>query len=81
MRTIRRYSNRKLYDMAQRHYVTLSQLATVVRTGEEVQVVNHVTKADLTSQVLAQIIFEEEKKESRLGPEILTKIIREGIAV
>ena len=80
MRTIKRYSNRKLYDQAQRHYVTLGQLAAVVRAGDELRVVDHVTGADLTAQTLAQIIYDEEKREPRLGVELLVGVIRRGIA-
>jgi polyhydroxyalkanoate synthesis repressor PhaR len=80
MRTIRRYSNRKLYDLTERQYITLPRLAAVVRTGEEVQVVDHVTRADITSQTLAQVIFEEEKREPRVGVESLVAILRGGLA-
>jgi polyhydroxyalkanoate synthesis repressor PhaR len=80
MRTIQRYDNRKLYDTQQHHYVTLGHLAQIVREGEDVQVVDHVTGADRTAQTMAQIIFEEEKLAPRLGAEGLSKIIREGLA-
>lgn len=79
MRTIKRYANRKLYDQAQSHYVTLPLLAAMVRAGDEVRVVDHVTGADLTAQTLAQIIYDEEKKEPRLGVELLVGVIRRGI--
>jgi polyhydroxyalkanoate synthesis repressor PhaR len=67
MRTIKRYSNRKLYDTTERHYVTLADVAGFVRKGDDVQVTDYVTSADLTAQTLAQIIFEEEKKSPRVG--------------
>jgi polyhydroxyalkanoate synthesis repressor PhaR len=80
MRVIRRYSNRKHYDPEQRHYVTLGQIAQLVRTGEDVQVVDHATGADLTAQTMAQIMSEEAKRGSALSVEGLAKIIREGLA-
>jgi polyhydroxyalkanoate synthesis repressor PhaR len=79
MRTIKRYSNRKLYDTTERHYVTLADVAGFVRRGDDVQVTDYVTSADLTAQTLAQIIFEEEKKAPRVGADILRRIIQNGL--
>ncbi len=79
MRTIKRYSNRKLYDTKARHYVTLADVASFVRQGDDVQVTDYVTSADLTAQTLAQIIFEEEKKSPRIGADVLRKIIQVGL--
>lgn len=80
MRTIKRYSNRKLYDTTERHYVTLKDVASFVRNGDEVQVTDYVSSVDLTAQTLAQVIYEEEKAAPRLGAEMLVKIIRTGTA-
>jgi polyhydroxyalkanoate synthesis repressor PhaR len=79
MRTIKRYSNRKLYDTFDKHYVTLADVAGFVRNGDEVKVTDHVSGADLTSATLAQIIFEEEKHSARLGSEGLRHIIQHGL--
>jgi polyhydroxyalkanoate synthesis repressor PhaR len=79
MRIIKRYSNRKLYDTTERHYVTLADVAGFVRKGDDVQVTDYVTSADLTAQTLAQIIFEEEKKSPHVGADLLRKIIQTGI--
>ena len=79
MRTIKRYSNRKLYDTFDKHYVTLSDVAGFVRNGDEVKVTDHGSGSDLTSATLAQIIFEEEKRSSRLGAEGLRRIIQHGL--
>jgi polyhydroxyalkanoate synthesis repressor PhaR len=61
-RIIKRYSNRKLYDTKDSRYVTLLQIAEMVRTGEEVQIIDNNTKEDLTEVTLAQIIYEEQKQ-------------------
>lgn len=82
MHTIKRYANRKLYDMESKHYITLSQIATLVRAQNDFQVVDHVTGTDLTGQTLAQVIFEEAKQgTSNLPTDGLAKIIREGLVV
>ncbi len=67
-RVIKRYSNRKLYDTKDSRYVTLVQIAEIVRTGEEVQIIDNNTKDDLTEVTLAQIIYEEQKAHSRNVP-------------
>jgi polyhydroxyalkanoate synthesis repressor PhaR len=67
-RIIKRYSNRKLYDTKDSRYVTLLQIAEMVRGGEEVQIIDNNTKDDLTEVTLAQIIYEEQKAHSRSVP-------------
>jgi polyhydroxyalkanoate synthesis repressor PhaR len=67
-RVIKRYSNRKLYDTKDSRYVTLLQIAEMVRAGEEVQIIDNNTKDDLTEITLAQIIYEEQKAHSRSVP-------------
>lgn len=79
MRTIKRYPNRKLYDLDRKRYVTLDDIATMIQEGEDVQVMDHETGEDLTSVTLSQIIFEREKKRSGFLPKsILTSLVRTG---
>jgi polyhydroxyalkanoate synthesis repressor PhaR len=63
-RVVKRYSNRKLYDTKDSRYVTLLQIAEMVRGGEEVQIIDNNTKEDLTEVTLAQIIYEEQKQKA-----------------
>ena len=78
MRTIKRYSNRKLYDTKDSHYVTLPQIAAIIRDGDDAQVIDHASGRDLTAATMAQIIFEEERCGPRIGPGELREIIRSG---
>jgi polyhydroxyalkanoate synthesis repressor PhaR len=79
MSTIKRYPNRKLYDLERKRYVTLDDIATLIQSGEDVQVVDHETGDDLTGITLSQIIFEREKKRSGFLPQsILTSLVRTG---
>ncbi len=81
MRTIKRYPNRKLYDLEQKRYVTLDDIDTMIQDGEDIQVIDHETGEDLTSITLSQIIFEREKKQSGFLPKsILTALIRTSTA-
>jgi polyhydroxyalkanoate synthesis repressor PhaR len=77
-KVIKRYTNRKLYDTVESRYVTLEEIAEMVKSGTEVKIVDNRTKEDLTSVTLAQIIFEEEKKTSRMPLNMLRDIIRTG---
>lgn len=61
MTTIKRYSNRKLYDVSRKRYVKLDEVAELVCGGEEVRVLDHATQDDLTTVTLAQILLERER--------------------
>jgi polyhydroxyalkanoate synthesis repressor PhaR len=67
-RIIKRYANRKLYDTEHSRYVTLEQISEMIRHGDDVKIVDNKTKEDLTTVTLAQIIFEEEKKQRSFMP-------------
>ncbi|HEY6106879.1 MAG TPA: polyhydroxyalkanoate synthesis regulator DNA-binding domain-containing protein [Anaeromyxobacteraceae bacterium] len=75
---IKRYTNRKLYDTVESRYVTLEEIAEMVKAGAEVKILDNRTKEDLTSVTLAQIIFEEEKKTSKMSLRTLRDLIRHG---
>jgi polyhydroxyalkanoate synthesis repressor PhaR len=77
-KVIKRYTNRKLYDTVESRYVTLDEIAEMIKAGAEVQIIDNRTKEDLTSVTLAQIIFEEEKKTSKMSLETLRDMIRHG---
>jgi polyhydroxyalkanoate synthesis repressor PhaR len=75
-KVIKRYTNRKLYDTIESRYVTLDEIAEMVKQGLEVKIVDNRSKEDLTSVTLAQIVFEEEKKKSQMPLSMLRDIIR-----
>lgn len=76
---IKRYANRKLYDTAAGRYITLEDIAVLVRRGEEFQVQDHASGRDLTTFVLMQAVFEEEKRLGEVLPRaVLTRLLQEG---
>ncbi len=80
-RVIKRYANRKLYDTRDSRYVTLPQIAELVRNGEDVQIIDNRTKENLTSVTLAQIIYGAEKnaeESSKHGTKTLRDLIQAG---
>jgi len=79
MRVIKRYSNRKLYDTQEKQYITLDQIANLVREGEELQVVDNTSGEDLTALTLSQIILEQEKKQKGFLPHsVLSALVEAG---
>jgi polyhydroxyalkanoate synthesis repressor PhaR len=64
---IKKYANRKLYDTRTSKYVTLEQIADLVRTGHDIRVMDRDTGHDITQVVLSQIVLTEEKR----GPQRL----------
>lgn len=62
VRLIKRYGNRKLYDVEASRYVTLDAIRALVQGGEDVRVVDNDSGEDLTRLTLAQIIYESARK-------------------
>ena len=75
---VKRYANRKLYDTERSCYVTLDDISTMIKSGEEVQVIDNKSGDDLTSVTLAQIIFETEKKAHFMPLNLLRGLIQQS---
>lgn len=73
--TIKKYTNRRLYDTEESRYITLDELTDRVKSGTDVRVVDAKTGEDLTQATLVQIVLET--KAARLLPvPLLAKLIR-----
>ena len=77
-KVVKRYANRKLYDTERSCYVTLEDIAVMIKAGDEVSVIDNKSGEDLTSVTLAQIIFETEKKNSFMPLSLLRGLIQDG---
>ena len=74
--TIKKYANRRLYDTSAGRYVNLEDLATLIRSGEDVRVVDATSGEDLTRVILTQIIVEDAKGQPNGLPlELLRQLI------
>jgi len=74
---IKKYANRRLYHTAISQYITLDDVAEMVRKGEDLKVVDARTGQDLTRAILTQIIVEQEAKGENLLPiKFLREVIR-----
>jgi len=88
---ITKYRNRKLYSKDEKGYLTLARVAEWVRAGEHVEVRKYPGGEDITSLVLADVVYQEASRgvvagngeaDSKIklpGPELLARVIREGI--
>lgn len=74
---IKRYASRRLYNTETSDYVTLEDIATFIREGREVQIVDLKTGDDLTRQYLLQIIAEHESRGENVLPiNVLNDLVR-----
>ncbi len=79
VRIIKKYQNRKLYDTKDSCYITLEDIAGLIRKGEEISVVDNRTKNDVTSIILTQILVDQEKSAKSILPlTMLRDIIQRG---
>jgi len=78
MPLIKRYPNRKLYDTDARRYITLEEIAELVQRGDDVQVVDHASGADLTALTLSQVVFDIQKKQRGFLPRNLLAALIHG---
>jgi polyhydroxyalkanoate synthesis repressor PhaR len=76
---LKKYSNRRLYDTRHSRYVTLEDVSAMIRSGEQVQIVDATSGEDVTAFILTQIILEVAKRRNSLLPvSVLHLIIRFG---
>ena len=77
-KTIKKYSNRRLYDTNDSGYITLEELANTIREGWDVRVVDASSGEDLTQATLAQIVVESRGAAKLLPVPLLLQMIRMG---
>jgi len=76
-RTIRKYPNRRLYDVANDGYITLADVKQLVLKNVDFEVVDARSGADITRSILLQIILEEESGATPMfSAEMLAEIVR-----
>ena len=79
IRLVKRYDSRKLYDTEESRYVSLDEIATWVRSGQEVKIVDNSSSEDVTAQTLTQIILEEGRNgSSKIPTDVLRDLVRFG---
>ncbi|MBN2384724.1 phasin family protein [bacterium] len=67
-RVIKKYANRKLYDVESSRYVTLEELGKMVEQGLDVRIIDNETGEDISGKTLAQVLVNLEKKQKSSLP-------------
>ena len=75
---VKKYGNRRLYDTEASRYITLEELSSRIRDGDDVEVVDAKTGHDLTQATLAQIILESRGAAKLLPVPLLKQLVRMG---
>ncbi|MEL6342608.1 MAG: polyhydroxyalkanoate synthesis regulator DNA-binding domain-containing protein [Myxococcota bacterium] len=76
MRIIKKYSNRRLYDTTTSSYINLDDLATLIRAGESVQILDAKSSQDLTRSILFQVLIDSQQTLELLPVPLLHRMIR-----
>jgi len=71
MVTIKRYSNRKMYNTDSKSYVTLDEISELVQAGIEIKVIDHLTRTDITAAIMTQVLAKQEKNTGGMIPKAL----------
>lgn len=78
-RIIKRYENRKLYDSSAKQYITLEVVASFVRAGEEIQIIENKTGKDITNVVLSKVVSEiitDSAEKTKVPSSVFTEVIQ-----
>jgi polyhydroxyalkanoate synthesis repressor PhaR len=79
VKIFKKYANRRLYDTEESKYVTITEVADVIKTGRQVQVLDARTQEDVTAFILTQVVLEAARQQSALLPvPVLHLVIRYG---
>jgi polyhydroxyalkanoate synthesis repressor PhaR len=79
MHKIKKYANRKLYNTTEKKYISLDQLAVLIKAGEEVSIVDNRTGEDITSSIVSQLLARDKKdEEAEVPSSILIQLLRRG---
>jgi polyhydroxyalkanoate synthesis repressor PhaR len=79
MHTIKKYTNRKMYDTHDKRYVTMAQLSELIKQGEEVMVIDNRTGEDITTAIISQLIGRDTKeKDKTVSSQLLMQLLRKG---
>jgi polyhydroxyalkanoate synthesis repressor PhaR len=79
MHKIKKYANRKLYDMTDKRYISLDRLSELIKAGEEVSIIDNTTGEDITSAIVSQLLARGKKGEQAEVPtSVLIQLLRKG---
>jgi len=79
MHHIKKYANRKMYDRTDKRYITMARLAELIKSGEEVSIIDNNTGEDLTTAIVSQLLGrQQDEPGSGVSPRVLMQLLRKG---
>jgi polyhydroxyalkanoate synthesis repressor PhaR len=79
MHVVKKYANRKLYDTRDKQYLTMGQLAELIKAGEEVSILDNETGENLTSAIVSHLLAREKGDDEKAVPSsVLIQMLRKG---
>jgi len=79
MHRIKKYANRKLYDTTDKKYVSMDTLSKLIRSGEEISIVDNETGEDLTASIVSSLIARNKSEDNKsVSSGLLIQIFRKG---
>ena len=79
MRLIKKYANRKLYDTTAKKYISQTRLAELIKSGEEITVIDNPTGEDITTSIVSQLLAKDQPdRESPIPSRHLFQLLRKG---
>jgi len=79
MHKIKRYANRKLYNVTDKKYITLDQISKLIKSGDEITVVENKTGKDLTAATVSQILARDKRgKTDDVASGVVVQLLRKG---
>ena len=79
MHRIKKYSNRKLYDTTDKRFISMDEIAELIKAGEEVSIHNHRTGQDLTASIVSQLLGRKSGNfDSEVPSKVLFQLLRKG---
>lgn len=79
MHRIKKYANRKLYDTTDKRYVSLDSLSKLIRSGEEISIIDNETGEDLTASIVSRLIARNKGEHQKaVSSKLLIQLFRKG---
>ena len=79
MHLIKKYANRKMYDVTTKQYVTMDDIAELVRSGEDIRIVDNAGGEEITQEVVSQLVGRELNGQARKLPlSVLLQLLQKG---
>jgi polyhydroxyalkanoate synthesis repressor PhaR len=79
MHKIKKYANRKMYDVTTKRYVTMDDIAELAQAGEEIIIIDNTSGKDITQEIVSQLVGRVlDTQAKKLPLSVLVELLRKG---